>query len=248
MANMLSQLTSAEQVRLLEEMNYMNLEEIRAFCAARAIPFRIVVEYSNGQVKATKDTDRKPMVLARVRHYLATGEVGRPTRIPAAIVREDAPPQRPGVRDRLYYRWYAKEFDGVMRLLRDLTGGRFKDGAVARVLAMEFWTGGEAPTLEAFACAWTQAKAEQHRLLTPEYAYLTDLQHQRADADWKVVRIAKARSHLSERDESRGLTPARAGMEAEEAAAGTDAAPQLEASTSPASLPTPRARAPRRLD
>ena len=197
MANMLSQLTRAEQARLLEELNYMNLEEIRAFCTARAIPFRVVAEYSNGEVKATKDTDRKPIVLARVRHYLKTGEVGRPTRIPGAIVREEDPPQRPGAHDRLYYRWYAKEFDGVTRLLRDLTGGRFKDGAVARVLAMQFWTRGEAPTLEAFARAWTKAKAEEHRLLTPEYAYLTDLQHQRANADWKAVRATKAKSAMA---------------------------------------------------
>jgi len=197
MANMLSQLTRAEQARLLEELNYMNLEEIRGFCTARGIPYRIVVEYSNGKVKATKDTDRKPIVLARVRHYLQTGDVGRPTRIPAAVVREEKPPHRPGARDRLYYRWYAKEFDGVMRSLRDLTGGRFKDGAVARVLAMAFWTRGEAPTLEEFARAWTKAKPDEHRLLTPEYAYLTDLQHQRAHEDWKAVRTAKARSALA---------------------------------------------------
>jgi hypothetical protein len=197
MANMLSQLTRAEQARLLEELNYLNLEEIRGFCTARGIPYRIVAEYSNGKVKATKDTDRKPIVLARVRHYLETGDVGRPTNIPAAIVREEKPPHRPGARDRLYYRWYAKEFDGVMRSLRDLTGGRFKDGAVARVLAMAFWTRGEAPTLEKFARAWTKAKADEHRLLTPEYAYLTDLQHQRAHEDWKAVRTAKAKSALA---------------------------------------------------
>ena len=134
-----------------------------------------MAEYSNGKVKATKDTDRKPIVLARVRHYLRTGEVGQPTRIPAQIVREENPPARLGPRDRLYYRWYAKELEGVMRLLRDLTAGRFRDGAVARVLAMEFWTRGEAPTFEEFARSWTKAKAEEHRLLTPEYAYLTDL-------------------------------------------------------------------------
>src|SRR4051812_21031627 len=197
MANMLSQLARDERARLLEELNYMNLQEIRAFCAARAIPFRIVAEYANGKVKATKDTDRKPIVLARVRHYLETGKVGRPTRIPAAIVREEDPPRRPGRHDRLYYRWYAKEFGGVMRLLRDLTGGRFKDGAVGRVLAMQFWTRGEAPTLETFARAWTKAKAEEHRLLTPEYAYLTDLQQQRAGADWKAVRARKAKSALT---------------------------------------------------
>jgi hypothetical protein len=194
MSNLLAQLTTSEQTRLLEELNYMNLEEIRGFCSERAIPFRIVAEYPTGKVKATKDTDRKPIVLARIRRYLTTGQVDRPTRISAEIVRPENPPPRLGPRDRLYYRWYAKEFDGVMRLLRDLTAGRFRDGAVARVLAMEFWTRGEAPTFEKFARSWTKAKAQERRLLTPEYAYLTDLRDQRAGGDWKAVRKAKAKS------------------------------------------------------
>ena len=196
MSNLLSQLTKSEQARLLEELNYMNIEEIRGFCAKRGIPYRVVAEYPSGQVKGTKDTDRKPIVLARVRRYLTTGRAGEPTCIPAKIVREENPPARLEPRDRLYYRWYAKEFEGVLRLLRDLTGGRFRDGGVARVVMMEFWTRGKAPTFEQFARAWTNAKAEQHRLLTPEYAYLTDLRHQRAGGDWKALRKAKAKSAL----------------------------------------------------
>jgi hypothetical protein len=196
MSNFLSQLTPGERARLLEELNYMNLEEIRGFCSARSIPYRIVAESSNGKVKATKDTDRKPIVLARVRRYLRTGEVGEITRISMRIVREENPPARLGPRDRLYYRWYAREFEGVMRLLRDLTGGRFRDGAVARVLAMDFWTRGEAPTFEEFARSWTKAKAEEHRLLTPEYAYLADVRHRRAGGEWKALRKAKAKSAL----------------------------------------------------
>jgi hypothetical protein len=196
MSNLLSQLTKHERARLLEELNYMNLEEIRGFCSARGIPFRIVAEYPNGKVKATKDTDRKPVVLARVRRYLTTGQVGQPTCLSAEIVRQENPPARLGPHDRLYYRWYAKEFEGVMRLLRDLTAGRFRDGAVARVVAMKFWARGEAPTFEDFARSWTKTKAEEHRLLTPEYAYLTDLRQQRADRDWKALRKAKAKSAL----------------------------------------------------
>jgi len=196
MPNFLSRLSKSEQARLLEELNYLNLEEIRGFCAKHGIPYRILAEYPNGTVKTTKDTDRKPIVLARIRHYLMTGQVGQPTRIAARIVREENPPAQPGPRDRLYYRWYAKEFEGIMRVLRNLTGGRFRDGAVARVVAMDFWTRGEAPTLEDFARSWTKAKADEHRLLTPEYAYLTDLRHQRADGDWKAKRNAKAKSAL----------------------------------------------------
>lgn len=196
MSNSLSQLTKSERARLLEELNYLNLGEIHGFCSGRGIPYKIVAESSNGKVKATKDTDRKPIVLARVRRYLRTGQVGRPTCIPARIVREENPPAWLGPRDRLYYRWYAKEFGGVLQLLRDLTGGRFKDGAVARVLAMQFWTDGEAPRFDEFARSWTKAQAERHRLLTPEYAYLTDLRHQRGDDDWKALREAKAKSAL----------------------------------------------------
>jgi hypothetical protein len=45
MSKLPSRLTKSEQARLLEELNYMNLEEIRGFCSARGIPFRIVGEY-----------------------------------------------------------------------------------------------------------------------------------------------------------------------------------------------------------
>jgi hypothetical protein len=194
--NLLSRLSKAERARLFADMNYMNLAEIRGFCEERGIPYRIVAEYPDGRVKVTKDTDRKPIVLARIRRYLQTGNVGEATCIPAKIVRENGPPARPGPRDRLYYRWYAKEFGGVMRSLHELTGGRFREGAVARIVVMDFWTRGEAPTLAEFARAWTKTRAEQNTLLTPEYAYLTDLQNKRAGGDWKALRQAKARSAL----------------------------------------------------
>ena len=194
--NFLSQLSGREQAQLVEQLNYLNLEEIRGFCSARGIPYKIVAEYPNGKLKATKDTDRKPIVLARIRRYLTTGNAGQPTLISAKIVRATDPPARLNPRDRLYYRWYAKEHEGVIQLLRTLTEGRFQDGAVARMLAMEFWTRGAAPTLEEFARSWTKAKAGQHRFLTPEYAYLTDLKHHRAGGDWKALRKAKAKSAL----------------------------------------------------
>jgi len=194
--NLLAQLTRAEHARLFEELNYMNLEEIRGFCSKHGIPYRVLAEYPDGKVRATKDTDRKPIVLARVRRYLSTGDSGQPTCIPSTIVRVQDPPSRLGPRDRLYYRWYAKEHEGVIQLLRDLTAGRFRDGAVARVLAMEFWTRGEAPRFDEFARSWTKAKSEQDQLLTPEYAYLTDLKRKRGGPDWKALRKAKARSAL----------------------------------------------------
>lgn len=195
-ANSFAKLTAAHRAKLLEELNYLNLDEIRGFCGPRGIPYKVLVEHPTGKTRATKDTDRKPIVLARLRRYLATGEVGDASCIPVEIVRMGKPPVRLEPGDRLYYRWYAKEHEGVIRALRSLTEGRFQDGAVARVVAMEFWTRGQAPTLDEFAKSWMTLKAEEHRLLTPEYAYLTDRKHRRAEENWKDVRVAKARSAL----------------------------------------------------
>jgi Raf kinase inhibitor-like YbhB/YbcL family protein len=60
-----------------------------------------------------------------------------------------------------------------MGIFAELTGGRFRIGALARVLIMA-WTTGLAPTFEEFARAWIAAKAEPRDLLSTEYAYLTD--------------------------------------------------------------------------
>lgn len=196
MPNLLSQLTKDEKTQLFEELNYLNLEEIRGFCSEHRIPYKILAGCPDGKMEATVDTDRKPVVLARVRDYLATGKVGEPTCIPTKVVRHDEPPAKPEPHDRLYYRWYSKEHSGILRVLGELTDGRFRDGAVARVLVTEFWTRGEAPTLAEFARAWTSAKAQEHLLLTSEYAYLTDLKHKRAGSEWKSLRKAKAQSAL----------------------------------------------------
>src|SRR5687767_4099482 len=98
MPNVLSQLTKGEQTRLLEELNYMNLQEIHGFCSGHGIPFKVMAEHSDGTVRATKDTDRKPIVLARVRRYLTTGDVGQPARIPDEGQDRGTPSADAGVR------------------------------------------------------------------------------------------------------------------------------------------------------
>jgi hypothetical protein len=193
----LSHLPAARRRELLDDLSYLNLGEIRALCRRHDIPYRILAETPEGETKPTKDVDRKPVVLARVRHYLTTGEVLPATRIPARVVRDGPPPDELLPTDRLYYRWYSKAYPSVMRLLEDITQGRFRNGALARVLIMEFWTRGEAPTFADFAGAWLSASDGRRDLLAPEYAFLTDLRHGEAGPDWKSMRKRKAEAVLA---------------------------------------------------
>jgi hypothetical protein len=210
MSSPLSHLPAGRRQELLDDLSYLNLGEIRALCRRHGIPYRILAETPEGETKATKDVDRKPVVLARVRHYLTTGEVLPPTRLPARVVREGPPPSKLLPTDRLYYRWYSKAYPSVMRVLEELTRGRFRNGALARVLIMEFWTRGEAPTLADFAAAWVAASDGRRDLLAPEYAFLTDLRDGEAGPDWKSMRNRKAQAVLAALDAA-PLSGARSG-------------------------------------
>ncbi|MCU1243467.1 MAG: hypothetical protein JWO71_4193 [Candidatus Acidoferrum typicum] len=76
--------------------------------------------------------------------------------------------------------------------LKDLTGGEFEDGAIARILARRFWSRGHAPTFNEYASAWLQAR-KQHKRPNPEWAFLADRADKRAGTDWKKMRARKAK-------------------------------------------------------
>jgi hypothetical protein len=80
----------------------------------------------------------------------------------------------------------------MFAILADLTGGKFKNGAVARILAREFWSRGEAPTLKEYASAWLQATRAYTRP-NPEWAFLSDRANKTVVADWKKMRTCKAK-------------------------------------------------------
>ena len=162
---------------LLDDLNYLNLGEIRAFCREHGIPTAIYIETESGQRKRSKDTDRKSVVLHRVRRYLETGVVPDATVFRAAVVRLEGLPEHPRPTDRLYYGCYDKQNPRMMALLRELTDGAFRNGAVGRILMREFWTAGVAPTFAEFAREWSVAHAKGLGIADgehPEAAFLTD--------------------------------------------------------------------------
>ncbi|MCG8407274.1 MAG: hypothetical protein MI923_18915 [Phycisphaerales bacterium] len=195
MPSLISHLSRPEQRELFDDLNYLNLQEIRFFCKKHSIPYSIWVETKDGQRTKTKDTDRKSVVLGRVRHFLKTGRVLEATCFAADVVRLIGPPKKLTAQHRLYYGWYDKKNKDMINLLRRLTGGEFRNGAIARILAREFWTNGKAPTFAEFARAWTEAN-KKGLWPHPEAAWLTDRARNQAGSDWKAKRERKAKAVL----------------------------------------------------
>lgn len=190
----ITKLPIGERQGLLDDLNYLNTAEIKAFCKSHGIPYRILVETSDGP-RRTGEDDRKGIILNRVRHFLQTGDVLAATCFPTRVVSSKPLAPMLTANDRLYYRQYDKQSRAMLAMLKALTDGHFRNGAVARILAREFWSRGIAPTFREFGSAWLQATAA-HTRPNPEWAFLSDLTERRARKDWKAKRARIARQVL----------------------------------------------------
>jgi hypothetical protein len=189
--SLMSALTKKEQRELLDDLNYLNLLQIKSFCKRHSIPFKIVWETQDGKEMATKDIDRKGVILDRIRYFLQTGVVPEKTCFPATVVSFETLPEKLSETDRLYYGQYDKTNRAMIALLKSLTNGHFKDGAIARILAREFWSRGKAPIFAEYAAAWMQSLAE-HNAPNPEWAFSSDRANHGNMPDWKKFRTQKA--------------------------------------------------------
>ena len=185
----------ADRQGLLDDLNYLNMGEIRSFCDRHCIPYRIWIRASDGERRRTTAIDRKGIVLDRIRRYLKTGSIPKPTCFPASVVSSEIVTGDIKATDQLFYGQYDKKNIAMMTLLKRLTAGKFKDGAIARILANEFWRNGKAPTYQEYAAGWLQAQAERSRP-NPEWAFLADLSAGKNTTDWKQQRVKKAKRVL----------------------------------------------------
>lgn len=191
MATILDKLPKRERQQLLDDLNYLNMAEIRSFCKRHSIPYRITIETEDGSTRTTTEEDRKGVVLDRMRTFLQKGVIPEETRFNKRIVCFDSPPAGFTPDDRLFYGRYDRSNRQMVALLKELTDGQFRDGAIARILAREFWTRGKAPAFKEFAAAWLQA-VKEHTAPNPEWAFLSDRTRGTAAKDWKKLRAEKA--------------------------------------------------------
>lgn len=59
----ISKLSKGEQQELLDDLNYLNIAEIKSFCSRHSIPYSIAIETKDGGRRMTRDDDRKGVML-----------------------------------------------------------------------------------------------------------------------------------------------------------------------------------------
>jgi hypothetical protein len=169
----LLKLPKTDQQEFLNDLNYLNTSEIQSFCKRQSIPYTIAIATEKGGRKNTTDSDRKGVILERIRDFLRTGVVPGQTCFPATVACFEPLPVKLTADDRLFYGQYDKSSQAMTALLKNLTGGQFRNGAIARILARQFWSRGSAPTFKEYAAAWLHA-VKEHTRPNPEWAFLSD--------------------------------------------------------------------------
>ncbi len=195
MASLLGRLNDAQRTELLENIYYLNMQELREFCDEQGIPYAIYFETEDGRVRKLRDADRKGIVIDRVLHYLRSGTIRPRTVFAKSVVRFEPMSSAPTESDRIFYGQYKDSDAKFLQLMKRLTGGAFEAGAISQEVLRACWTRGEAPTHRAFATLWLKAR-EDHTKPNPEWAFLTDRAKGVASADWKRQRIKKASAAL----------------------------------------------------
>lgn len=193
MSNASKQLTTDQRKEFFKNLNYLNISEYQGFCLKHKIPFHIYY-LKDDVLKKSNEKDRKKIVLARIKKFLETGKISKPTIFKSNVV-NFSKVQRWTASSHIHFGQYDKTSASFMAELKKLTQNKFKDGMIARVVIRDLWSHGKAPTLKEFAKTWmaaTKANPKKHA----EFAYLSDLTDGKANADWKAVRIKKANAAL----------------------------------------------------
>jgi hypothetical protein len=136
-----SKLFSSEQAQLLDNIYYLNMGELRQFCDAHGIPYRIHIE-SKGRVIRTSDCDRKGIVIDRILHLLRTGKIKPNTVFPASVVAVEKLGHDPRESDLVRYGQYKSSDPGIGKLMKRLTDGKFEFGAISQIVIRECWSQG----------------------------------------------------------------------------------------------------------
>ncbi len=136
-------ISPADETRLVECVQYLNLSEMKAFCRRHDLPLHIHLERPDGSLRRTGDRDRKDVVLTRILDYALHGRRGGPTIYVRSVVASGPLPAPLTPRTRIRYGQYEKHNPHFVETMEALTDGGFRTGLEAR--AGRASTGGPGP-------------------------------------------------------------------------------------------------------
>lgn len=185
-----------QKIELFQSINYLNLAELKKICDKYTIPYKIHIEVIKNKAKKTSEVDRKGIILNRIKYFVNTGKIKKPTIFPKNVlsITNRLPVSLKSLHP-IFYGEYKNSNKEILNLMKKLTNDKFEFGAIAQEVIRSCWAKGETPTFEKFAKLWLNAK-QLHTKPNREWAYLADKHQGFTGKDWKKLRIEKAQKAI----------------------------------------------------
>lgn len=186
MHKLIKNLNQNQRKVLWKYINYLNLEEIKIFCKMHEIPYKILYR-TDDKIKVTGLTDRKKIILSRMKSYLTTNKISKPTILPEKIINFDPLPTNLKSNNYVYFGQYKNGNKKILDLIKKLTDNKFKFGSKSQEILLHIFSKGEKITYKTFAKLWV--KLNYSSIEHSEWAYLKDKKNNCLNLkDWKNKR------------------------------------------------------------
>ena len=171
--------------KILDFLNFLNMKELKTICDKFNISYNIYIE-NKGNIKKTSEVDHKETIINNISFYLKTDKLPDKTLYqnkiinyePLTIVNKD---------DKIYYGQYKTTNKKILELLKTLTNGKFKFGAISQKIIRKYWKDNKLITYNNFAKLWLK-EYEKGDIKYPELAYNQFMKKHGSTEDWYKLR------------------------------------------------------------
>ena len=171
-------LTNDEIVKYLV---FLNMSQLKSICDNYKIYYNIFIEKDNKIVK-TSEVDHKETIINNISYYLKKKKVPPKTLYKKKIINFEKI-NKVSKNDFIYYGQYKTTNKNILNLLKELTDGKFKFGAISQKIIRKTWKNNELITYENFAKLW-EKENKKGEINYPELAYNQFMKKHGSTEEW----------------------------------------------------------------
>ena len=158
-------LTNDEVIKYLV---FLNMNQLKSICENYGIYYKIFIEKDSKEIK-TNEIDHKETIINNISYYLKKKKVPQKTLYTKKIINFDNL-DKVSKDDFIYYGQYKTTNKTILNLLKELTDGKFKFGAISQKIIRKVWKNNKLITYENFAKLWEEEN-KKGEINYPELAY-----------------------------------------------------------------------------
>ena len=171
-------LTNDEVIKYLV---FLNMNQLKSICDNYGIYYKIFIEKDSKEIK-TNEIDHKETIINNISYYLKKKKVPQKTLYTKKII-NFGNLDKVSKDDFIYYGQYKTTNKIILNLLKELTDGKFKFGAISQKIIRKVWKNNKLITYENFAKLWEEEN-KKGEINYPELAYNQFMKKHGSTEEW----------------------------------------------------------------